>query len=86
MGLVQSEFRDYTAAAEDRVRVGGVELTARESEIMRMLRSGLTTAELSDILSLSPVTVRRHISTGVAKLGVADRTAAVLAIEPVAAA
>jgi DNA-binding NarL/FixJ family response regulator len=86
VGLVLNEFRDYTAVAEAPVRVGGVELTARESEILRMLRSGLTTAEVSTTLSLSPVTVRRHISSGVAKLGVADRGAAVRAIAPVAAA
>ncbi len=86
VGLVLNEFRDYTAAAADPVRVGEVELTARESEILRMLRSGMTTAEISDVLSLSPITVRRHISAGMAKLGVADRGAAILAIEPVAAA
>ncbi len=86
VGLVLGEFRDYATTADDRLRVGEVELTSRESEIMRMLRSGLTTMEIGEMLSLSPVTVRRHISTGVAKLGVADRTAAVLAIEPVNAA
>jgi two-component system, NarL family, nitrate/nitrite response regulator NarL len=86
VGLVLHKFRDFTAAAADPVRVGEVELTARESEILRMLRSGLTTAEIGEILSLSPVTVRRHISAGVAKLGVADRDAAIRAIEPVAAA
>ncbi len=80
VGLVLSQFRDFTAAAADPVRVGEVELTARESEILRMLRSGLTTAEISDLLSLSPITIRRHISAGVAKLGVADRGAAVRAI------
>ncbi|MGA8363748.1 MAG: response regulator transcription factor [Solirubrobacteraceae bacterium] len=85
VGVVLHRFRDYTAAVADPVRVGGVELTARESEILRMLRSGLKTAEVSDILSLSPVTVRRHISAGVAKLGVADRDAAIRAIEPTAA-
>jgi DNA-binding NarL/FixJ family response regulator len=82
---VLHRFRDYTAAVADPVRVGEVELTARESEILRMLRSGLKTAEVSDILSLSPITVRRHISAGVAKLGVADRDAAIRAIEPTAA-
>ncbi len=85
VGVVLHRFRDYTAAVADPVRVGEVELTARESEILRMLRSGLKTAEVSDILSLSPVTVRRHISAGVAKLGVADRDAAIRAIEPTAA-
>jgi len=86
VGLVLHEFRDYTAAVADPVRVGEVELTARESEILRMLGSGLTTLEVGEILSLSPVTVRRHISAGVAKLGVADREAAIRAIEPAAAA
>ncbi len=85
VGLVLHEFRDYTAAVADPVRVGEVELTARESEILRMLRSGLTTAEVGETLSLSPITVRRHISAGVAKLGVVDRDAAIRAIEPAAA-
>jgi DNA-binding NarL/FixJ family response regulator len=85
VGVVLHRFRDYTAAVADPVRVGEVELTARESEILRMLRQGLKTAEIGDILSLSPVTVRRHISAGVAKLGVADRDAAIRAIEPSAA-
>jgi DNA-binding CsgD family transcriptional regulator len=65
--------------------VGTVQLTPRESEILRMLGSGLTTVEVAELLSLSPVTVRRHISAGVAKLGVADRDAAIRAIEPLAA-
>lgn len=86
VGVVLHRFRDYTEAVADPVRVGEVELTARESEILRMLRSGLKTAEIGEILSLSPVTVRRHISAGVAKLGVADREAALRAIEPFAAA
>jgi DNA-binding NarL/FixJ family response regulator len=86
VGLVLTRFRDYTAVAADPVRVGEVELSARESEILRMLRSGMTTGEIGEILSLSPITVRRHISAGVAKLGVADRRAAIRAIAPVAAA
>jgi DNA-binding NarL/FixJ family response regulator len=86
VGVVLHRFRDYTEAVADPVRVGEIELTARESEILRMLRSGLKTAEIGEILSLSPVTVRRHISAGVAKLGVADREAAMQAIEPFAAA
>jgi DNA-binding NarL/FixJ family response regulator len=80
--LVLQQFRDHAAAADDPVRVGEVELTARESEVLRMLRSGLETAEVGEILSLSPITVRRHISAGVARLGVADRDAAIRAIDP----
>jgi len=84
VGIVLSSFRDDTAAPEP-VRVGEVELTARESEILRLLRAGASTAEIGQALALSPVTVRRHISSGVAKLGVADRVAAIQAIEPAAA-
>ncbi len=58
----------------------GAELTRREEEVLRLLRSGLRTAEIGRSLSLSPVTVRRHISAGVAKLGVADRQEAIGAI------
>jgi DNA-binding NarL/FixJ family response regulator len=88
VGLVLDEFRGFTAEIVDPVRVGKVELTSRESEILRLLHSGHSTMEISEALSLSPITVRRHISTGVAKLGVADRHAAVqtLAADEVAVA
>jgi DNA-binding NarL/FixJ family response regulator len=86
VGRVLSEFRGLSAPAADPLRIGGVELTSRESEILRLLRSGKTTLEIGALLSLSPITVRRHISTGVAKLGVADRDAALRAIEPLSAA
>jgi DNA-binding NarL/FixJ family response regulator len=77
VGRVLDELRGFTAEIADPVRVGEVQLTGRESEIMRLLHSGRSTIEISELLSLSPITVRRHISTGVAKLGVADRQAAI---------
>ena len=46
-----------------------------------MLCEGLTTAEIADRLSLSSVTVRRHVSGTVRKLGVRDRTEAVALVE-----
>jgi DNA-binding NarL/FixJ family response regulator len=70
----------------ERVRVDGVELSARESQILHLLRSGMRTTEIGEALSLSPVTVRRHISSGVAKLGVADRDAAIRVLDTSAAA
>jgi DNA-binding NarL/FixJ family response regulator len=69
-----------------RVRVRGVELSARESQVFRLLRTGMRTIDISEALSLSPVTVRRHISAGVARLGVADREAAIRALDTTAAA
>ncbi len=87
VGRVLKEFRTSAAAgAAGPMRVGAVQLTPRESEILRMLRSGMSTIEVAEMLSLSPVTVRRHVSACVAKLGVADRDAAIRAIEPLAVA
>jgi DNA-binding NarL/FixJ family response regulator len=77
VGLVLDELRGFTTEIVHPIRVGDVELTSRESEILRLLHCDYSTIEISEELSLSPVTVRRHISTGVAKLGVADRHAAV---------
>jgi DNA-binding NarL/FixJ family response regulator len=49
-------------------------LTGRESQVLGMLRRGQTTAAIADRLHITPVTVRRHISELVRKLGVADRS------------
>lgn len=56
---------------------GQVELTQREWEVLNLLATRLSTAEIAQRLVLSQVTVRRHISSIVEKLGVPDRGAAV---------
>jgi DNA-binding NarL/FixJ family response regulator len=55
---------------------GGAELTAREWEILELLRKGASTAETAGRLGISQVTVRRHVSEVVRKLQVPDRFAA----------
>ncbi len=50
-------------------------LTGRESQVRGLLRRGHTTAEIAERLEIAPVTVRRHISELVYKLGVEDRSA-----------
>ena len=50
-------------------------LTTRESQVLGMLRRGHGTAAIAERLSIAPVTVRRHISELVHKLGVEDRSA-----------
>ncbi len=59
-------------------------LTARESQVLGMLRRGNNTAAIADRLQIAPVTVRRHISELVRKLGVENR-AALLGATPHAA-
>lgn len=53
------------------------EVTTREWEVLSLMREGLSTAEVAERLAVSPVTVRRHTSAAVKKLGLADRKTAV---------
>jgi DNA-binding NarL/FixJ family response regulator len=80
LGSVLPEFRHIPDSDAAPLLVDGVELSGRESEVLRLLRSGLSTIEIGERLSLSPITVRRHISAGVTKLGASDRDEAVRAI------
>jgi DNA-binding NarL/FixJ family response regulator len=52
-------------------------LTRREWEVLKLLCDGASTEEIADRLLLSPVTVRRHVSRMLAKLGVSSRAEAI---------
>jgi two-component system, NarL family, response regulator LiaR len=57
-------------------------LTEREIEVLRLLAKGFSNTDISERLFLTEGTVRNHISSILAKLGVSDRTqAAVIAIQ-----
>jgi DNA-binding NarL/FixJ family response regulator len=58
-------------------RDGPVELSWREWEVLDLLRSDMATGEIADRLSLSPVTIRRHVCSMMKKLGVSSREEAV---------
>ncbi|MBV9797715.1 MAG: response regulator transcription factor [Solirubrobacterales bacterium] len=53
---------------------GAEVLTTREAQVLGMLRRGHTTAAIAHRLDITPVTVRRHISELVHKLGVRNRS------------
>ena len=53
-------------------------LTDRERTILRFLAGGYSNREISELLNISDGTVKNHISSVLAKLGVRDRTRAVL--------
>jgi DNA-binding CsgD family transcriptional regulator len=55
----------------------GIELTAREREVLAWVARGKTNAEIARRLWLAPSTVGKHLENVYAKLGVSTRTAAV---------
>jgi DNA-binding NarL/FixJ family response regulator len=49
------------------------ELTAREREVMALVAAGLTNAEISERLVITPATAKTHVSRARRKLGARDR-------------
>lgn len=82
--LVGSLVSEYQAQGRVRMIVSGrgrVDLSRREWEVLHLMAENLGTAEIAERLFISPVTVRRHISSLIAKLGVEDRAAAIAVFE-----
>jgi DNA-binding NarL/FixJ family response regulator len=49
------------------------ELTPREREVLSLIAEGLTNAEIAQVLQLSPLTAKTHVSRILMKLGARDR-------------
>jgi DNA-binding NarL/FixJ family response regulator len=68
------------ARLADRLRAPArPELTAREVEVLGLVARGLSNADIGRELFIGEATVKTHLIRAFAKLGVADRTAAVTA-------
>jgi DNA-binding NarL/FixJ family response regulator len=61
----------------ERLRLAAA-LTEREAEVLRALAEGLSNAEIAGRVWLSPETVKTHVKAILGKLGVRDRTQAVV--------
>lgn len=70
------------ALAVDQIRrlatYTGLPLTERETEVLRLIATGMTNAEIAAHLVVSVETVRTHVSRMLAKMGARDRTQAVV--------
>jgi len=53
-------------------------LTERETEILRLMAGGYSNKEIANSLAVAEGTVKNHVSNILSKLGVRDRTRAVL--------
>lgn len=74
-----AEFRERGRKRRVQIRVDGrdIELTAREFEVLERLRRGESTRATAEHFRISEVTVRRHVSAIVHKLGASDRRSAI---------
>jgi DNA-binding NarL/FixJ family response regulator len=70
------------ALVRSRGRTGAVAgldaLTAREREVLAQIAEGRSNRQIARMLQMSEKTVKTHVSSVLAKLGVADRTQAAL--------
>lgn len=59
-------------------RLNSTELTDRELEVLRLLARGKNNQDISGLLSITEGTVKFHVTNILVKLGVGDRTQAVI--------
>jgi DNA-binding NarL/FixJ family response regulator len=74
---VVGHFRAHRSTPTGSWDVSG--LTSRETEVLIHLAKGLSNAEIATALGVAPGTVKTHVATVLAKLGVRDRVQAVIA-------
>jgi DNA-binding NarL/FixJ family response regulator len=84
LSLVVAEFRARSLGGvpgQDRMTLAS--LTGRQLHVLELLSTGASTVEIGRRLAIAPTTVRRHLSTIVARLGVDGRAGAIEAYRAV---
>jgi DNA-binding NarL/FixJ family response regulator len=70
---VAALIRDFLDRARDGEELPRDPLTPRELEIVKLIAEAHSTAEIAELLSISPKTVERHRENLMGKLGMRDR-------------
>ena len=73
LGALDEDDESHATLSDGR----DVQLTARERDVARLLPKGMSTSEMAGVLGIATVTVRRHVSALLRKLGTDDRAVAV---------
>jgi len=74
---ISSEATEALIRAAGQDTIPGGDLTAREHEVLLLMVEGLNNTQIAGRLTVSPSTIKSHVSSILAKLGVTSRTEAV---------
>ena len=74
---ISSEATEALIRAAGQDTIPGSDLTAREHEVLLLMVEGLNNTQIAGRLTVSPSTIKSHVSSILAKLGVTSRTEAV---------
>ena len=73
-----SEFAQMRPKTDARSAVALAELTPRETQVLRLVAEGLSNHEIALRLTVAEETIKTHVSRVLSKLGLRDRTQAVV--------